>query len=288
LNSLYTSYERDGDGGDEAMFRRYESKWSRFVQPDPYDGSYELADPQSFNRYAYTRSDPVNFVDPNGLLINGFCVYISGSEPAGGGYWVCVDAPRRWGGYRGNRGNGASPNEGPKEQKCEVEPLKPLTDPGAQTAEQGGGDEIDLKGLTVQTLAGIVCLGNALESGGGHFDLNSAYRSPSYQVHLQEVWDKNKQLKNNTNPACQKLKQEVAAEMAKHELTERPAGATGPHTKGIAFDAGVQLGPEHRKQKVSIRDLAQRCGLHQPNQHPGGGHHFQPLPPESTNKRKRR
>ncbi len=49
------------------MFRRYNRWHARFDQPDPYDGSYREADPQSFNRYAYTRNDPVNFVDPMGL-----------------------------------------------------------------------------------------------------------------------------------------------------------------------------------------------------------------------------
>ncbi|MDQ3684948.1 MAG: hypothetical protein M3430_05025, partial [Acidobacteriota bacterium] len=34
---------------------------------DPYDGSMNLADPQSFNRYSYVQNDPVNFVDPSGL-----------------------------------------------------------------------------------------------------------------------------------------------------------------------------------------------------------------------------
>jgi len=63
----FTTYERDANGGDEAMFRRYESKLPRFSQPDPYDGSYDLADPQSLNRYSYTQNDPVNFVDPTGL-----------------------------------------------------------------------------------------------------------------------------------------------------------------------------------------------------------------------------
>ena len=43
--------------------------WGRFDQPDPYDGSYSLANPQSLNRYAYVNNDPVNFVDPTGLLI---------------------------------------------------------------------------------------------------------------------------------------------------------------------------------------------------------------------------
>jgi RHS repeat-associated protein len=64
----YTSYERDGNGGDDAMMRRYQSSWIRFSQPDPYDGSYSLADPQSLNRYSYVQNDPVNFVDPSGLL----------------------------------------------------------------------------------------------------------------------------------------------------------------------------------------------------------------------------
>jgi RHS repeat-associated protein len=63
----FTSYERDGNGSDEAMHRRYNRWYSRFDQPDPYEGSYDLANPQSFNRYAYTQNDPVNFVDPSGL-----------------------------------------------------------------------------------------------------------------------------------------------------------------------------------------------------------------------------
>jgi hypothetical protein len=46
----FTSYERDANGGDEAMHRRYNRSQSRFDQPDPYAGSYNLGDPQSFNR----------------------------------------------------------------------------------------------------------------------------------------------------------------------------------------------------------------------------------------------
>lgn len=57
----FTSYERDSTG-DESLFRRYHGWFSRFAQPDPYDGSYSLTNPQSFNRYAYLRNDPVNFV----------------------------------------------------------------------------------------------------------------------------------------------------------------------------------------------------------------------------------
>jgi RHS repeat-associated protein len=62
----FTSYERDGNASDEAMMRRYNRWWSRFDQPDPADSSYDLTNPQSLNRYAYTGGDPVNFVDPSG------------------------------------------------------------------------------------------------------------------------------------------------------------------------------------------------------------------------------
>jgi hypothetical protein len=48
------------------MARRY-SVGGRFSQPDPYGGSYNFGDPQSMNRYAYTKNDPVNFRDPSGL-----------------------------------------------------------------------------------------------------------------------------------------------------------------------------------------------------------------------------
>ncbi len=67
---MFTSYERDLNDSDEAMHRRYNRWHSRFDQPDPYDGSYSLTDPQSFNRYAYVQNDPVNFVDPSGLNID--------------------------------------------------------------------------------------------------------------------------------------------------------------------------------------------------------------------------
>jgi RHS repeat-associated protein len=67
----FTSYERDANGTDEAMMRRYNRWHARFDQPDPADGSYDLSDPQSLNRYSYVRNDPVNFVDPTGLTPYG-------------------------------------------------------------------------------------------------------------------------------------------------------------------------------------------------------------------------
>ena len=64
----FTSYIRDGgDSANESMHRRYNQYISTFYQPDPYDGSYDFSDPQSFNRYSYVQGDPVNLVDPMGL-----------------------------------------------------------------------------------------------------------------------------------------------------------------------------------------------------------------------------
>ena len=64
----FTTYERDANGTDEAMFRRYNRYHSRFDQPDPYNGSYNLLTPQSLNRYSYVSGDPANFIDQTGLL----------------------------------------------------------------------------------------------------------------------------------------------------------------------------------------------------------------------------
>jgi RHS repeat-associated protein len=58
----FPSYERDGNGSDDAQARRYHGYWNRFSQPDPFDGSYDLSNPQSFNRYSYVQNDPVNFI----------------------------------------------------------------------------------------------------------------------------------------------------------------------------------------------------------------------------------
>lgn len=64
----FNGYLRDGIGSDDAMQRRYNRWWTRFEQADPTDGSYDLTDPQSFNRFAYVQNDPVNLVDPSGLM----------------------------------------------------------------------------------------------------------------------------------------------------------------------------------------------------------------------------
>jgi RHS repeat-associated protein len=45
----------------------YGSTQGRFTSPDPFSASAIIADPQTFNRYAYCRNNPVNSVDPSGM-----------------------------------------------------------------------------------------------------------------------------------------------------------------------------------------------------------------------------
>ncbi len=63
----YATYWRDSVTGlDYANNRYYTNAYGRFMTPDPYTNSGRLNDPQSWNRYAYTRGDPVNRADPHG------------------------------------------------------------------------------------------------------------------------------------------------------------------------------------------------------------------------------
>jgi RHS repeat-associated protein len=63
----YATYTRDSSGLDYAVNRYYSSVWGRFLSPDPYVNSAGPGDPGSWNRYSYTRGDPVNRLDPGGL-----------------------------------------------------------------------------------------------------------------------------------------------------------------------------------------------------------------------------
>jgi RHS repeat-associated protein len=122
----FTSYERDGNGSDEAMFRRSNRWHSRFDQPDPSDGSYDLTDPQSLNRYAYVQNDPANFTDPSGLMMT-WCFWEDLGEGVllftgciGGGSDLPAgprDEPNRGGGG----GDKTAPTPTPTPTPCDVQ-----------------------------------------------------------------------------------------------------------------------------------------------------------------------
>jgi RHS repeat-associated protein len=63
----YAMTERDeATGLDHTWFRKYETTSGRWTTPDPINGS--IGDPQSVNRYSYVSNDPVNSIDPSGLM----------------------------------------------------------------------------------------------------------------------------------------------------------------------------------------------------------------------------
>ena len=65
----YALTDRDRTTGlDHTWWREYDNLAGRWTSPDPYGGSGTTDNPQSFNRYTYTMNDPVNGVDPTGLM----------------------------------------------------------------------------------------------------------------------------------------------------------------------------------------------------------------------------
>jgi len=81
----FATYTRDSaTGNDYADQRYYTSVLGRFMTADPARNSAGPGDPGSWNRYSYTRGDPINRGDAMGLDDCGadFCVEVNASAPA--------------------------------------------------------------------------------------------------------------------------------------------------------------------------------------------------------------
>ena len=96
VRQRYAETERDEASGlEHTLWRKVDTLSGRWTSPDPYRGSMEVHDPQSFNRYAYVQNDPVNLVDPDGLknklpdviVINTWAPYYHDSTLDGFGSW---------------------------------------------------------------------------------------------------------------------------------------------------------------------------------------------------------
>jgi RHS repeat-associated protein len=68
----FTGKERDTESGLDNFGARYDaSSLGRFMSPDPVTMLPErLRDPQQINLYAYTRNNPLRFIDPTGTTID--------------------------------------------------------------------------------------------------------------------------------------------------------------------------------------------------------------------------
>jgi RHS repeat-associated protein len=85
-NWVFATYERDAESGiDYALSRFYYSSEGRFMSPDPLAGN--PANPQSWNRYAYSLNDPINGSDPVGRDSCDSEDICSDDPPTGGATW---------------------------------------------------------------------------------------------------------------------------------------------------------------------------------------------------------
>ena len=108
----FAGLDHDADAGTEhAQFRQYSSTLGRWMSPDPYDGSYDFSNPQSFNRYTYALNNPVRYLDPSGLDCIGGNASGYGYDPStgneGGYYDISTPAGCAAAGGFWNDGNGS-------------------------------------------------------------------------------------------------------------------------------------------------------------------------------------
>ena len=153
---------------------------------------------------------------------------------------------------------------------CPVKPLDPIVDPAALQLESmsGSANVVDVSDMVPAAASALLRFQTRVESIGGSMVLKSAYRPAAYQQHLANVWYKwMDELRNNTDPACQPLRARVQAEFTGHHLieTQHPV-AVSDHTRGLAFDATVEL-PKLAKvgrRRVTLDSLARLAGLLRP------------------------
>jgi RHS repeat-associated protein len=268
LRQKYGTTERDeATGLDHTWFRKYENQAGRWTSPDPFVGSINPADPQSFNRYSYVGNEPTGNTDPSGLLAAGTpCAVITyiNDRPV----YFCWNNSWSPGGSPGNADIGGGGQGGEKKKTCPVAPLKPITDPEAKAFEDARGKVADANDLTAGTRSAFKCLIREVEKSGGSATLESGYRPRAYQDHFLELWNKWGQLKNNKQKECQKLKEQIKDEINNiHGITGAPI-VNSNHVNGTAFDMVIR-GISDRK----INAAAATCGL-QRARGDGEGHHF--------------
>jgi len=129
------------------------------------------------------------------------------------------------------------------------------------------------------------CLQTKIQAAGGQFAVDdtyieSAYRNPEYQSHIDEIWSKWQQLKDNATPECADVKAYVDNEVSKHKIRNlgtRPASRSGPHPQGIAVDIVI---PNTGLPLSTVVNLADQCNISEPLAARGDPNHFVLRPPK--------
>ena len=154
------------------------------------------------------------------------------------------------------------------EPGCSVAPLDPIEETSAAQLEISGANVVDVDDMVPAAAVALGKFQDKVASVGGKMVLKSAYRPAAYQKHLQNVWYKwMSELKDNDDPACQILRSELQEEFTRHRLIERQHPvAVSDHTRGLAFDATVDLPPKAKmgRRKVTLDGLARLAGLLRP------------------------
>jgi hypothetical protein len=122
----------------------------------------------------------------------------------------------------------------------------------------------DTANMTTEARTALGCLRGAIaESGGGH-NLTSAFRPQAYQEHLQEVWDKAAQCRENDNVECSERCDEILNEFEDvHRLDSDPGlrpVTRSTHTEGTGFDLPFTV-----PAGTDIDQLARDCSLVRPD-----------------------
>jgi hypothetical protein len=154
------------------------------------------------------------------------------------------------------------------EPGCSVAPLDPIEETAAAALEISGTNVVDVDDMVPEAAVALGKFQDKVASVGGKMVLKSAYRPAAYQKHLQNVWYKwMSVLKDNDDPTCQILRNEVEEEFTRHRLieTQHPV-AVSDHTRGLAFDATVDLPRKAKmgRRKVTLDGLARLAGLLRP------------------------
>jgi len=70
----FTGKERDNESSNDYFGLRYfGSSMGRFMSPDSIANDWEVRNPQTWNRYAYARNNPLMYVDPDGAAVELIC-----------------------------------------------------------------------------------------------------------------------------------------------------------------------------------------------------------------------